>query len=199
MRRTWTFLALAALLVGCSAHTRYAVEVNVASLLGSQAEDTVDFGAPTAFQVYLPDQDQDYTTPDLQGYLARVPGRLTDALDAVAVDLEAAIENQAAGDLTLTAALYLAPEDESNIYQPQYKAGEASLEPRPLAAGASGSLTLKLKLQNGDPGFATIKNGHGSFRVGLRLEGSGQKFHFRLAGFTLRLTSEPLGRLAQGL
>ncbi len=198
MRRSWMLILLAGLLAGCSAHTRYAFEADVASFLGTQSEDTFDLGSATAFHVYLPDSDGDPTTPDIQGYLADVPKQVTDALGSVTVDLEATLENLGAAPLSLTAALYLAPAGETNIYQPQYRAASTNLEPNPLAGGQSGTLALSVNLQRGDSAFDTVQNGNGSFRLGLELSGSGQKFHYRIDRFTLRLATRPLGQLLSG-
>jgi len=198
MRRSWILILLAGLLAGCSAHTRYAFEADVASYLGTQSEGTVDLGSANAFHVYLPDSDGDLATPDTQGYLADVPNQVTDALGSVKLDLEATLENLGPASLSLTAALYLAPAGESNIYQPQYQVTKTNLDPNPLAGGQSGTLILSVNLQQGDSAFSTVQNGNGSFRLGLELSGSGQKFHYRINRLTLRVITRPLGQLLTG-
>ncbi len=198
MKKLAWILVLLGLLAGCSARTRYAFELDAGSFLGDQVEGTVDLGVPAAFHVYLPDDDDDLATPDTGGLLAQVPGPIADALERIRLTLEATLENQGAGELTLSAAFYLAPESETDIYQPQYKVAEAAVEPNPVPPGEGARLNLSAELQSGDPAFATVQEGGGKFRVGLELAGTGQKFAYRVERFTLFLEAKPLGRLVRG-
>ncbi len=202
MRKFALMLSLAALLAGCGAQTRYSVDLDLAGFLKAAGQDqgTVDLGTPTpiGFQAYLPDDDNDLSTPDTKGYLAQVPEQVASTLEKAEIELAGEIENQGTGDLTLQAALYLAPASESNIYQPGYKLGQANLDPSPLASGKSGVLALSVVLREGDSGYQTIQSGGGQFRIGLELQGTGQKFRYRITGFRLKLTTRPLGSLVRG-
>ena len=195
MKRLFLGLLLLGLLAGCSAHTRYAFLVDVQSFLSDQSEGALDLGAPIAFDIYLPDDDNDYNTPYLEGYPAEIPSQIAELLEALKIDLAATLENQGSAPLSLTARLYLAPESESNIYQPAYEIGKSDLGP--LGPGKTGALQFQLNFTEGDEAYRTVKEGEGRFRVGLRLSGSGQAFRYRIETFTLYLRAKPLGELFQ--
>jgi len=195
MKKLAWILVLLGLLAGCSARTRYAFLVDIQSFLADQSEGALDLGTPIAFDIYLPDNDNDYTTPYLEGYLAEIPSQVVDFLEALKIDLGATLENQGSALLSLTARLYLAPESERDIYQPPYKIAEYNLGP--LNPGETGELRFQLNFVEGDPAYRTVKEGEGRFRVGLRLSGSGEAFRYRIETFTLYLKAKPLGQLFQ--
>ncbi len=189
MRKTLALAAILVVLAGCSMQTRYTLSVDVLSFLGDEVEGNVPSGA---FEVYLPDDDGDLATPDLDGTL--VEGGLgADRLEAARLELTATITNTGATPLDLSAEAYVGDKDTTDLYHGGGTLlGSASLN---LDPGESGALTLVVELKPGDPGFDLVAAG--SFRVGTKLHGSGDGFSFRLEELKLALTTKRLGELLQ--
>jgi len=193
MKRIAALLLLAGLLAGCSMRTHYTVRLDLKSFLGETAENEVDLGTPTVFAYLLPDDDDgDLGTPDLNGgeFEAPLDG---EKLESVRARLVVRVENRGSSTLRAQAKLYVAPPDETNLYDGvgnEVKLGETDLE---LGPGKSGALTLTVELGEGDPGFAVLTGGR--FRAGLEISGTAQKFYYRVEALELELTSRRLGEL----
>jgi len=187
MRKALALAALLLALAGCSMQTRYTLSVDVLSFFEGPVEGNVPSGA---FEVYLPDDDGDLATPDLDGTLVEA-GLGTDRLEAARLELTAAIANTGATDLTLSAEAYVGDAGATDLYHGGGTSiGSASLS---LAAGERDTLVLTIELKQGDPGFDLVAAGN--FRVGVKLAGSGDGFDYRLEVLKLSLTTKRLGEL----
>ncbi len=184
------WIALATLLVAlsaCSGRTVVTAEVDVLSFLDT-ADLTQELTVPGSIEVYVPDADDNLTTPD-GGYLVdAVP--LLDQLTGFGVRVEIELENTGSGALEVGATFRLAPASDSvNIYDGNDDVALADASAS-LAPGATQTVVLEATLAQGDPKLDLI-TGDG-FRIGLDVRATGSStVRYRLTGFTLVLQQRP--------
>ncbi len=184
------WIALATLLVAlsaCSGRTVVTAEVDVLSFLDA-ADLTQELTVPGSIEVYVPDADDNLTTPD-GGYLVdSMP--LLDQLTGFGVRVEIELENTGSGALDVAASFRLAPaSDSTNIYDGNNDVAlvEATAS---LAPGATQTVVLEASLAQGDPNLDLI-TGDG-FRIGLDVRATGSStVRYRLTGFALTLSQRP--------
>lgn len=181
-----------ALLAGCSMHTRYTINVDLASFFGDLLSDFVDFGTTVDFELYLPDdEDGDLNTPDLDGMLVRNPIPGDRFLERVYLYATADFEETGGESLDLIVEIYVAPSDTTDLYHGDGTLiGEGGIQLNP---NAQGTFDFALELVAGDDGFGLISQG--DFRFGVKLSGRGKSFSYRVTNFRFGLTTQPVGEI----
>jgi len=184
----WFFLFLAtALLAGCSARTVFVADVDVLSFISAEQLEN-DLVIPGSIQAFVPDADDNLTTPDGGQLLNRLP--LLEKLSAFAVQVSVEVENTGSGTLDVSSEFRLAPVgDDKDIYDgvDDMKLAEASFH---LAPGSKDTITLTAELEKGDPAMRLITNE--GFRVGMKIKALGTSTaHYKITDFSLLLKQRP--------
>lgn len=166
MKRPLMLAALLLALAACSGHTVHRIEVDFLSFVPeANRSGTLDL---TTAQVQVPD--------DPAGQLVPVPG--AEALLEGKVRVKAEVANTGTLPAQVDLEVRMGPEGDTNLYDDTDGDLEAKRVSLTLDPGATGTLDLTLDLAPGNPAFDLVKAG--SFRIGARLNLSGEKVDYTL-------------------
>ncbi|MGQ9754097.1 MAG: hypothetical protein ACUVQD_05545 [Thermaceae bacterium] len=185
LRISLSLIAALALLAGCSAKTRYTIQVDVLSFI---PENNRGFD--------LPSGQLSATIPsDRSGQLVQWPSsrQVQNALERGRIEVEWKLKNTDPTDnLTVDYEIRLAPERDENLtdgqedFVPEGGSGNLSLSP-----GQEGtfSLNIELKSDQNTRAFDLVKSG--SFRILFRIEYNGDGGRVDLEKAEVSLTVRP--------
>jgi len=179
------------MLAGCSMHTRYTIELDVASFINPPARGQLALPFKASFTLFLPDEDGNPLTPDPDGIVIHSVLPSDRYLIRASLDLAIAVKEIGGAPLEFTVEVYVAPPDANDLYHGEgtrIGKGELRLEP-----SAQGTFFLALELVSGNPGFDLISDE--SFRLGIKLAGSAKGFKYELTTLNLALTTRPVGEI----
>jgi|GEM_PF-5734804 len=162
--------ALTLVLAGCSRHTALRVYADLVPFLGTAStQATVSYGAGTTTLDLPPDSSQPKAGAlvDLAGL--GVPPDAIQNVDELGLDLAVAVRPDSAIDAG-SATLYIAPSNETDIFQAPYAAGQVTVPALPASQASTVTGSFRLDAQQQPAALARVQSG--SFRVGVELQAS---------------------------
>lgn len=173
------FITLLLLLAGCSASTRYTINVNVLSFIPPSQRS---LNIPTGYYLVI--------YPGLEGQLVPLPMSL-DILERGQIAIQGTLTNTGSIPMVGNYEIRLAPESDTNLGD--NTGGDVGLGRTNfnVAAGQSQSIstTIDLSAQENSAAFNIIKSG--SFRIAIRVEANSNGGRFDLTTAGVRVTGRP--------
>lgn len=173
------FITLLLLLAGCSASTRYIINVNVLSFI---PQNQRSLNIPTGYYLVI--------YPGLEGQLVPLPMSL-DILESGQIEIKGTLTNTGSITMSGNYEIRLAPESDTNL--DNNSGGDVGLgrtvfnvdvgQSRPI------STTVNLSATENSAAFNIIKSG--SFRIAIRVEANSNGGRFVLTTAGVRVTGRP--------
>ncbi|WP_027877673.1 hypothetical protein [Meiothermus cerbereus] len=173
------FITLLILLAGCSASTRYTINVNVLSFI-PQSQRSLNI--PTGYYLVV--------YPGLEGQLVPLPLSL-DILEGGQITIQGTVTNTGSILMSGNYEIRLAPESDTNLGDNSggdVGLGRISFN---VAAGQSEPITTTVNLSatENSAAFNIIKSG--SFRIAIRVEANSNGGRFVLTTARVKVTGRP--------
>ncbi len=173
------FITLLLLLAGCSATTRYTINVNVLSFI---PQNQRSLNIPTGFYLVV--------YPGLEGQLVPLPLSL-DILERGQIAIRGNLTNTGAIPMTGNYEIRLGPESDTNLND--NAGGDVGLGSTSftVAPGETQTIstTLILSASENNAAYNIIKSG--SFRIAIRVEANSNGGRFELTSAQVKLTGRP--------
>ncbi len=172
-------LALLLLLAGCSAATRYTINVNVLSFI---PQNQRSLNIPTGYYLVV--------YPSLEGQQVPLPISL-DILERGQLSIQGSLSNTGAISMTGSYEVRIAPESDTNLNDNaggDVGLGSTSFNVAPGRTEAI-STTIQLSATQNSAAFNILKSG--SFRIAVRVETNSNGGRFDLSSARVSLTGRP--------